>query len=108
MANQYVCAYFKSDKSFSVIPKNRCALRGGCQVGEEVEVSCEDQKATSKPTLAQLSKQLTKVSLSTVISHILTLYERTVTTSWIVLISDKLSLCKCQIVLCMHVCFGSN
>ena len=55
MANQYVCAYFKSDKSFSVIPKSRCALRGGFEAGEEVEVTWRgpDNNKQCKHTLAK-------------------------------------------------------
>ena len=56
MANQYICAYFKSDKSFSVIPKNRCALRGGLEVGEEVEVTWRGSEGNKQAYIGKIVK----------------------------------------------------
>ena len=56
MANQFVCAYFKSDKSFSVIPKNRCALRGEFEVGEEVEVTWREPEGNKQAYIGKIVK----------------------------------------------------
>ena len=56
MGNQFVCAYFKSDKSFSVIPKNRCALRGAFEVGEEVRVTWRGQGGSKQVYIGKIIK----------------------------------------------------
>ena len=35
----YICLYFYSDQSVSVVPKSRCVLRGPFEAGNEAEVT---------------------------------------------------------------------
>lgn len=64
MANQYVCAYFKSDKSFSVIPKSRCALRGGFEAGEEVELTWRGPDNNKQAYIGKIVKIVDKSKIS--------------------------------------------
>lgn len=56
MANLYVCIYFKSDKSFSVILKNRCSLGGAfiLKLEKKLKLLREDRGPASKHTSAKL------------------------------------------------------
>lgn len=70
----YACLYFDCDKSVSVLPKNKCKLRGPFKVKSEVDVDWRDENGNKERLVATIIKVEGKGKLSSIHSQIVFVY----------------------------------